>query len=95
MARMFPQCATMRNIRAETVARAFVGLVVTRHGVPVECQSDQGTQFTLFSEVSRILGIEQKLAVPHHPAAQGLVERFNHTLCSLLKAFVARNQRDW
>ena len=34
------ECCALRNIRAESVAKAFVGLVVSRHGVPLECQSD-------------------------------------------------------
>lgn len=93
----WPECCAMRNIRAETVARAFVALIVTRHGVPIECQSDQGTQFTsaLFKEVGNILGMKDTYSAAYHPQAQGLVERFNSTLCTLLKAFVAKNQKDW
>jgi hypothetical protein len=93
----WPECCALRNIRAETVARAFVALVVTRHSIPLECQSDQGTQFTssLFKEVGRILGMKDTYSAAYHPQAQGLVERFNNTLCTLLRAFVSKNQKDW
>ena len=93
----WPECCPLRNIRADSVARAFVALVVTRHGVPMECQSDQGTQFTstMFREVGRLLGMKHTYSAAYHPEAQGLVERFNSTLCALLRAFVAKNQKDW
>ena len=93
----WPECCALRNIRAESVAKAFVALVVTRHGVPLECQSDQGTQFTstLFKEVGRLIGMKGTYSAAYFPQANGLVERFNRTLRTLLRAYVSKNQKDW
>ena len=55
-------------------------------GVLAEVLSDRGTQFTseLMAEVSRLLGVKQLYTTPYHPQANGLVERFNRTLKSIL-----------
>lgn len=67
----WPECLALRNIWAEIVARAFIGMVITRDGVPLECQSDQGTQFTssLFQEVSRVRGMKDTFSAAYEPQA--------------------------
>jgi hypothetical protein len=47
------------------------------------------------SEVSKLLGMRHNFSSSYHPESQGLVERFNKTLCHLLKSYVSSNQKDW
>ena len=46
-----------------------------------------GKQFTsdIMSEVSRLLSVKQLTSTPYNPACNGLVERFNGTLKTMLK----------
>lgn len=56
-------------------------------GIPKEILSDMGTQFTsnVMKEVGRLLSFKQLVTTPYHPACNGLVEKFNGTLKSMLR----------
>ncbi|KAK3100248.1 hypothetical protein FSP39_016927 [Pinctada imbricata] len=87
----------MPNIESETVAKFIVEEVITRFGVPSIIHSDQGSQYKskLFSDVCELLGIQKIHTTPYHPQSDGMVERFNKTLCNMLSAYVQDNHRDW
>ena len=59
--------------------------------------SDQGKQFVskLFVEMCNLLQIEKTRTTPYHPESDGMVERFNRTLCAMLSAYVDENHRNW
>jgi len=46
-------------------------------------------------EVSRILSIKQLISTPYHAMANGLVEKFNGVLKSMLKKMCAEKVKDW
>ena len=87
----------MPNMESETVAKLIVEEVITRFGVPSIIHSDQGSQYEskLFSDVCELLGIQKTHTTPYHPQSDGMVERFNKTLCNMLSAYVQDNHRDW
>ena len=87
----------MPNMEARTVANIMVEEVIARFGVPDKIHSDQGRQFesALFTEMCKILQIEKTRTTPYHPQSDGMVERFNRTLLSMLSAFVNQNHNDW
>ena len=87
----------MPNMEAVTVAQLIVEEVVARFGVPCEIHSDQGRQYEskLFAEVCSLLNIRKTRTTPYHPKSDGMVERFNKTLVTMLSAYVHENQRDW
>ena len=66
-------------------------------GIPEEVISDQGTQFIseYMKEFSRLMGLKQLPTTPYHAMANGLVERFNGTLKSMLKKLCATEPRQW
>ncbi|GFR95824.1 Pol polyprotein [Elysia marginata] len=76
----------LRNIDTVTVAEALVD-IFSRTGIPQEILSDRGTQFTsdLMGEICRLLSMKKLTTSPYHPQCNGLVERFNATLKSMLK----------
>ncbi|KAL2082862.1 hypothetical protein ACEWY4_020635 [Coilia grayii] len=92
----YPEAFPLRNIKARQVANAFLQLV-TRVGVPREVLTDQGTNFTssLLKDVYKYLGIKGIKTTPYHPQTDGLVERFNKTLKSMLRKFVSDSGSDW
>ena len=87
----------LRKITAETVAQAFITNWVFVYGAPVKLLSDNGSQFTsrFFLAVCKILSIESVFTTAYHPQTNGQVERFNRTLVSTLRHYLADNQRDW
>ena len=87
----------MPNMEARTCAKILVQEVVSRFGVPTKIHSDQGRQFesNLFAEMCDLLQIEKTRTTAYHPQSDGMVERFNRTLCAMLSAFVEDNHRNW
>jgi exodeoxyribonuclease III len=86
------------DITAETVARKIVEEVFCRFGIPVYLHSDQGEPFVgkLMARNCRILGIRKTFTSPYWPRANGLVERFNKTLCNMIRCFVDKyKHNDW
>ena len=87
----------MQNMEAKTCAKILVTEVISRFGVPNKIHSDQGRQFEshLFSEMCELLQIEKTRTTPYHPQSDGMVERFNRTLCTMLGTFVEDHHRNW
>lgn len=71
--------------------------VITRLGVPDTIHSDQGRQYEseLFQETCKLLDIQKTHTTPYHPQSDGMVERFNRTLTTMLSAFVNEHHSDW
>ena len=92
----YPEAVPLKRIDTTTIAEALVS-IFSRVGIPAEILSDQGTQFTanLMKEVSRLLSIKQLTTTPYHPQCNGLVERFNGTLKTMLKRMCAEKPKDW
>ena len=68
-----------------------------RFGLPETIHTDQGRDFqsTLFKEMCRLLEIDQTKTTPWHPQSDGMVERFNRTVETMLRQTVQTNQKDW
>ena len=83
--------------KAETVAQVLVHEFICRFGAPLEIHSDQGRNFesSLFQEVCRLLRVRKTRSTPYHPSSNGLVERFNRTLASLLRSYIEEHQEEW
>ena len=85
----------MKTIDAERVAEELVK-IFSRVGIPREILTDQGSNFTshLLTEIYRFLHVHPIPSTPYHPQTDGLVERFNKTLKSLLRKATADIGKD-
>ena len=85
------------NQEATTVARQFIVKFVCRYGAPLQILRHQGAQFQsqLFAEMCQLLNIDKTRTSSYHPQTDGLVDRFNRTLTSMLSHFVNDHQKDW
>lgn len=92
----YPEAIALPSTEASRIAKHLVELF-SRVGIPDEILTDQGTNFmsALLQDVYLLLNIKRIRTTPYHPQTDGLVERFNSTLKSMLKKFVASNAKDW
>lgn len=92
----YPEAIPMKAIDAEHVAEELV-ILFSRVGVPEEILTDQGANFTskLLTELYRMLHVHPIRTTPYHPQTDGLVERFNKTLKSMLRKAATTEGKDW
>lgn len=84
----WPEAIPLPDALATTCASALLHHWISRFGVPEDIVSDRGRQFTstLWTELSKLLGIEAKTTTAYHPQANGMVERLHRQLKAALKA---------
>jgi transposase InsO family protein len=83
---------------AKTVAWHFVTRVICEYGVaPRFVQTDQGTEFinSTMGEVERVLGMTHVKGAAYRPQTNGMVERMNLPIESILASFEDVEQRTW
>ena len=93
----FVEIEALVDQEATTVADAIVKCIVLRHGAPRVLLSDRGANFlsSLMKEIYQRLSIDKRQTTAYHPAAHGLVERFNSTLLNIVSMFVNSSQKNW
>ena len=87
----------MPDQEATTIARLFMDHVVCRHVAPQELLSDRGANFlsSLVQEVCKILGMKKINTSGYYPQTDGLVEKFNSTLISMIAKSAVARPADW
>ena len=85
------------NQEGRTVAEKLTNEFFLRFSPPEQLHSDQGRQFEshLVAEVCKLLSINKTRTTPYHPQSDGLIERFNRTLLSMLASSGAQFSPDW
>ncbi len=92
----YPEAVALRNISAKSVAEALFSMI-SRVGIPKEILTDQGTAFMsrTIRELYELLGIKSVRTSVYHPQTDGLVERFNRTLKTMIRKFVHEDAKNW
>ena len=92
----YPEAFPLKSIKARQVANCLLQLF-SRVGIPKEVLTDCGTNFLskLLRQVYQVLGVKGIKTTPYHPQTDGLVERYNQTLKSMLRKFVSHTGADW
>ena len=92
----YPEAVPLKSIDAESVAEELIK-VFARVGVPREILTDQGANFTsqLLAELYKLLQVHSICISPYHPQTDGLVERFNQTLKSMLRKSGMDRGKEW
>ena len=92
----YSEAVALKNISTEDVARGLLSMY-SRLGNLEKILSDMGSQFIsdCMNEVERLLKICHLSTMPNHPQCNGLVEKFNGTLKSMLKKLCADQPKEW
>src|SRR5438876_4309674 len=92
----WPEAKAMKEATAENVIDFIYKRIICRHGCPKIILSDRGTHFRnkVVDGLCEKFRIKHKLSSPYHPQTNGLVERFNRTLCESL-AKVSEKEDEW
>src|SRR3954447_20034241 len=92
----WPEVSATPASDAKTVVEFIYENIICRHGCPNYILSDRGTHFRnqVVEGLMNKFEIKHLLSTPYHPQTNGLVERFNKTLCESI-AKVTKNLQEW
>src|SRR6266542_1877462 len=82
----WPIAKVIKKATAKMVSKFIYEKIICEHGCPQVLQSDQKTHFVnrVIQDLSEKFRIKHRLSIPYHPQTNGLVKRFNQTLCEKL-----------
>nr|XP_061779417.1 uncharacterized protein LOC133570739 [Nerophis lumbriciformis] len=92
----YPEAVPLHSISAKSMAQALFQ-VISRVGIPKEILTDQGTSFMsrTIKELYGLLGIKAIRTSAYHPQTDGLVERLNKTLKTMIRKVTHKDKPNW
>ena len=86
----WPLVYPMPDQKSLRISKLLVNEVIPQFGVPECLLSDRGTNLLshLMTDVCKLLGIRKLNTTSHHPQCDGMVERFNQTLKTMLRKYM-------
>ena len=93
----WPMVYAIPDQKAHRIARLLVEEIIPFFGVPEALLSDRGANLLshLMRDVCTLLGIKKLNTTAYHPQCNGMVERFNRTLKTMLRKHAARFGLQW
>ena len=93
----YAQAYATKDETATTVARLLWKKFCKNYGIPERIHSDQGRCFesAVIKELCWLLGVQKSRTSPYHPQGNGMVERFNRTLLSMLGTLEPHQKSNW
>ena len=91
------EAVPLSEVDATTVANAVLSHWICRWGAPSQLHSDRGANFesSLMLEICRALKIDKTRTTAYHPEGNGLVERTNRYIKTMLRVVTQKNPHSW
>jgi hypothetical protein len=91
----WPEARALEVADAKGIARFIYEDIICRHGCPKKILSDRGSHFNnkIIESLMEEFKIKHNFSTPYHPKTNGLIERFNKTLCESLAKL--NGVKDW
>src|SRR6266498_3205027 len=82
----WPIAKALKEATAKAVSKFIYQKIIYKHGCLEVLQSDRGTHFVnrVIEDLTEKFRIKHRLSLSYQPQTNGLVERFNQTLCEKL-----------
>lgn len=93
----YSQAIPTRSQTAKVTADVLYNHFILHYGFPRRLHSDQGRNFEgqVIKELCEMAGIQKSRTTPYHAMGNGMVERFNRTLLSMLGTLSLDEKKDW
>ena len=93
----YVEIVPMKECTAVETTRIFYQYWICRWGPPEMVQTDRGVQFTadLTQQFFDMCQLVHVVSTAYHPQSQGLVERNNQNIISMIRVMGSREQNDW
>ena len=93
----YTQAYPTKNKTAKTAANHLYNGFILRFGIPSKILHNQGEEFDndLFKNLANLLGIQNLRTTPYHPQTNGLTERMNQTVLSMLRTLPEKYKSSW
>jgi len=90
----WPEAKALKEANAKEISTFIYEEIICRHGCPQRILSDRGSHFNnqLVRELVNKFQIKHGFSTPYHPKTNGLVERFNKTLCEAMAKLTLHGQ---
>jgi len=93
----WPEAKPVKEATAKETVEFVYEDIICRHGCPAKILTDRGTHFNnlLLKGLMKKFEIKHLMSTPYHPQTNGLVERFNRTLCEALARTATDHLDEW
>ena len=82
----WPEARAIKMANAEEVLDFIYEDIICRHGCPQKILTDRGSHFNnqIITKMMEKFKIIHNFSTPYHPKTNGLIERFNKTICEAI-----------
>jgi len=89
----WPEAKAVKDVTAKNIVKFLYEDIICGHRCSTKILSDKKSHFNnqLVTELMEQFHIHHNLSTPYHPRTNGLVERFNRTLCKSLAKLAERS----